>query len=170
MDCFSVGSSLCKICKNALDRERYKENGKRVAAKNKRNRYLKHDQYKKKERERIARYRLTNPNWVLIKRLRRRIRQALKYTNNRKDFKSISLLGMSVPAYRNYLESKFTEGMTWDLFHQGKIHIDHIRPCSSFDLSIPEEQFKCFNYSNTQPLWAHDNLSKGDSMPPKIDA
>jgi hypothetical protein len=57
------------------------------------------------------------------------------------------------------MESLFLEGMSWDNY--GKWHIDHIRPCSSFDLSDTEQQKICFNYKNLQPLWAEDNLRKG---------
>lgn len=39
-------------------------------------------------------------------------------------------------------------------------NIDHIRPCSSFDLTKTKEQYKCFNYTNLQPLWAKENLVK----------
>ncbi len=48
--------------------------------------------------------------------------------------------------------------MSWENY--GKWHVDHILPCASFDLGKPEEQFKCFNYKNLQPLWATDNLKK----------
>ena len=54
--------------------------------------------------------------------------------------------------------------MTWENFMKGEIHIDHIRPCSSFNLSDTEEQRKCFNYKNLQPLWAVDNLRKADKI------
>lgn len=49
--------------------------------------------------------------------------------------------------------------MSWK--NKSEWHIDHIRPISSFDLNNPEEQAKCFHYTNLQPLWAIDNLKKG---------
>jgi len=39
-------------------------------------------------------------------------------------------------------------------------HIDHIKPCNSFNLSEPGEQALCFHYTNLQPLWALYNLEK----------
>lgn len=62
-----------------------------------------------------------------------------------------------------YIEAKFEIGMTWDNF--GAWHVDHIIPCVAFDLTTESGQLECFNYSNLQPLWAVDNLSKGDTMP-----
>jgi len=60
----------------------------------------------------------------------------------------------SIDFLKNYLESKFTKGMTWENRGLYGWHIDHIIPCSSFDLSDPEQQKKCFHYTNLQPLWA----------------
>jgi hypothetical protein len=71
----------------------------------------------------------------------------------------MGLIGCSVPQLRKHLEAQFTEGMTWD--NHGEWHIDHIKPCASFDLTDAEQQLECFNYTNLQPLWASDNLSKG---------
>jgi hypothetical protein len=50
--------------------------------------------------------------------------------------------------------------MSWNNYgnpngdHSDCWHIDHIIPCSSFDLTNPDEQRKCFHYTNLQPLWA----------------
>ena len=57
-----------------------------------------------------------------------------------------------------YLESKFSNGMTWE--NMGEWHIDHIKPCYSFDLTDEKQQMECFHFTNLQPLWAKDNLSK----------
>ena len=50
--------------------------------------------------------------------------------------------------------------MSWDNY--GQWHIDHIRPCSGFNLLDPIEQRVCFHYTNLQPLWAGDNLKKSN--------
>ena len=49
--------------------------------------------------------------------------------------------------------------MSWD--NHGEWHIDHIKPISLFDLTKIEEQQICFHYTNLQPLWAKENISKG---------
>ena len=72
----------------------------------------------------------------------------------------MELTGCSKNDLLKHLESKFTEGMTFENY--GEWHIDHIRPCASFNLEDPEEQKKCFHWTNLQPLWALDNIRKGD--------
>lgn len=98
----------------------------------------------------------TNLTYRMIHSLRNRIRIAIK--KNVKQGKSLNLLGCSIEFFKEYISKKFTNGMTWD--NWGKWHLDHIIPCCQFDLSKLEEQQKCFHYTNMQPLWAKDNLSK----------
>jgi hypothetical protein len=92
----------------------------------------------------------------LVGNLRIRINLALK--GNPKDSTTLKLVGCSVDFLKQHLQSKFTKGMSWSNY--GKWHVDHIRPCASFDLSKVKEQRKCFHYTNLQPLWALDNLRK----------
>jgi hypothetical protein len=49
--------------------------------------------------------------------------------------------------------------MNWET-----IHLDHIRPISSFDLDNDEELRLCCHYTNFQPLLAHDNLTKSSKF------
>ena len=100
----------------------------------------------------------TDPTYKLIHNMRRRLRHAVKGYGDKYDT-TMNLVGCDSTKLREYIEAKFTEGMTWE--NQGSWHIDHIQPCCTFDLTIEEEQKKCFHYSNLQPLWAIDNLKKG---------
>ena len=100
-----------------------------------------------------------DPAYKLVKTLRSRLNNALHRRNIEKGFSTMELLSCELPFLKGYLEAKFEEGMTWE--NHGSWHIDHIKPCCSFDLTQEEEQKKCFHYTNLQPLWASDNLSKG---------
>lgn len=71
----------------------------------------------------------------------------------------MELTGCELNVLKEFLESKFKQGMSWE--NHGEWHIDHIKPCCKFDLEDEEEQKKCFHYTNLQPLWAKENLSKG---------
>lgn len=107
--------------------------------------------------------RRTDPQYNVRNRLCSRIWHALA-NGAKKAAKTEELVGCTVASLRLHLESGFTDGMTWQKFLLGEIHIDHIIPCSRFDLSKPSEQFKCFHWSNLQPLWAIDNLMKSDKI------
>ena len=72
----------------------------------------------------------------------------------------MELIGCSIPKLRQHLENQFTFGMNWKNYGFGW-HVDHRLPCSSFDLPNEEEQLKCFNYQNLQPMWASENKKKG---------
>jgi len=101
-----------------------------------------------------------DPGFKLLTNLRIEIYHALQ--NNQKSGHTTDLLGCSIEFFKQYLESQFQPGMSWD--NQGKWHIDHIIPCSSFNLLVPDQQRLCFNYHNLQPLWARDNMSKSNKI------
>ena len=63
--------------------------------------------------------------------------------------------GCTADELKAYLESLFTEGMTWENY--GEWHVDHIRPVCSFSA---EEWEQINHYTNLQPLWAKDNFAK----------
>ena len=93
--------------------------------------------------------------------LRRRVSLALRGFNKSKN--TIKLLGVpNIEFLKKYLENKFKPGMSWK--KRGLIHIDHIIPCASFDLTDPKQQAICFHYTNLQPLWAKENLIKGAKL------
>ena len=73
-------------------------------------------------------------------------------------------LGCSIDELKEHLESLFTEGMSWNNHKHDGWHIDHIKPLVSFDLTDREQLLVACNYKNLQPLWARDNMSKGDKI------
>lgn len=108
-------------------------------------------------------------NYRILIQIRNRIRQAFRVNRNyKKQNKTINLLGCTILQLKQYLEKQFKEGMSWENHSIFGWHIDHIIPCSSFDLSKKEEQEKCFHYSNLQPLWAYENWSKNKKIQEKL--
>lgn len=71
-----------------------------------------------------------------------------------------AFLGYSMFDLRKHLERQFTNKMTWDAFRAGQIHIDHIVPLASFDLSNPNELRRAWCMTNLRPVWASVNLRK----------
>lgn len=77
----------------------------------------------------------------------------------------LNLLGYSIAELRQHLENQFTDGMNWDEFMEGNIHIDHIIPMAAFNMRCEDDFKRCWALSNLQPLWASDNIAKGARMP-----
>lgn len=82
------------------------------------------------------------------------------YRGKNRSKRSEEIVGLSWEKFKIYLETKFLVGMTWANY--GEWHIDHVIPlCSA---NNQKELEKLFHYTNCQPLWAKDNLSKGDKV------
>lgn len=118
---------------------------------------------RKWHREKYYRNKKLKSNYFFTRKIATRIYMALKRGGGIKSIKTSDAIGCSVTFLKNHLESKFRDGMNWDNYGKFGWHIDHIKPCASFDLSDQEQQNKCFHYTNLQPLWRSENLSKGCS-------
>ncbi len=100
----------------------------------------------------------TDPNYKLICTIRDRTNNAI--VKGYKKSSSKELLGCSIDECREYIESMFMKEMSWS--NHGEIwELDHIQPVSSFDLTNIEEQYKCFNYTNLQPLFKNTYIAEG---------
>ena len=141
---YFYSGNICKSCKITYQQKYYEANKERIRSYNtkwQRQRYQSDLEYKLKDN------------------LRARLRLALK--NNSRTGSAVKDLGCSINEFKEYLESKFQPGMTWDNHQLDGWHIDHIIPLLAFDLSDPKQFKKACHYTNLQPLWAKDNLSKG---------
>jgi hypothetical protein len=96
---------------------------------------------------------------TLRNRIRTRLYASKVKTNSTKKF-----IDCSIPELKTHLELLFQPGMTWDNWSRHGWHIDHIKPLSSFDLRDPKQLKIACHYTNLQPLWAKDNLRKGNKV------
>lgn len=156
----------CKSCEKKRKQEYYRKPGVKEARVKYATNYLNSEMteeqlIKRKEyhKEYCLRKRKEDINFRLAGNLRSRMALAVRY--NWKSGSTVDDLGCSIEELKKYLESQFDEEMSWDNYGLDGWHIDHIKPLTSFDLTN-EEQFKeACHYTNLQPLWAKDNLSKG---------
>lgn len=123
-------------------------------------------QYRSKEsyKENRRQYEQNLAKNSLIFRVKNNLRKRIgSFFKSKKKSKSTEkLLGCSYQEFIVYLENKFTDGMSWENYGLYGWHIDHIIPLSSASDIISLE--KLCHYTNLQPLWAKDNLSKGDKI------
>lgn len=104
----------------------------------------------------------TDVQYKLSHNLRCRLYKFLNH--KRKAGSAVKDLGCNINELKTYLESKFLPGMSWDNHGQYGWHIDHIKPLSSFDLSDRDQFLQACHYTNLQPLWWQDNLTKSDKL------
>ena len=100
-----------------------------------------------------------NPQYKLKHLCRRRISDYLKTVNTPKKGSTFDIVGCTPQFLKEHLEMNFKEGMTWENYGLYCWHIDHIIPLSS--AQNEGEIYELCHYTNLQPLWAKENLSKG---------
>jgi hypothetical protein len=153
-----VWRNLNKDKKKALDKA-YREN-------NKDKRKSRHKAWHESNKDKVNSYynnrRKTDIQFKLQAILRSRLYSAVK--DNRKKGSAVKDLGCTIEQLKQHLESKFQPGMSWDNHTLDGWHIDHIKPLSSFDLSDRKQLLEACHYTNLQPLWAKDNLTKSDKI------
>ena len=147
------------------NREKHRDYSRRYYYLHKKERLEKGKEYRIKNKDKINKYFTqrfhNNPEYWLAVSIRTRIGKVLRENVQklRKTSKTYELLGCDIKTLRHHLEKQFKKGMNWE--NRGLWHIDHIKPIASFNLSDLSQQKKVFHFTNLQPLWAYENLSKG---------
>lgn len=121
--------------------------------------YQKTEKYRKSRRDYINLKLKTDPQFKLNHTVRKAIAASLH--GNKKHRPWRGLAPFTLKQLREHLEKQFTEGMSWKNY--GKWHIDHIKPICSFTIVDSEciDFLNCWDLSNLRPLWAEDNIKKG---------
>ena len=164
--CFYNKKSYCKKCAYEkwrvpmMQTEKYKKM-KSVWDK----RYSSKPASKKKLNEHMHNKYMNDPIFKIKVLLRNRINKAL--IRGMKPNSAVKLLGCTIDELKVHLEDKFynnsetNEKMTWENHGVYGWHIDHIKPLDAFDLEDREQYAEAVHYTNLQPLWCKENLSKG---------
>lgn len=100
-----------------------------------------------------------NPQFRMLKALRSRL---WKFANGMKYTPMRRLVGCTQDQLMEHLAKQFKRGMT--RANYGEWEIDHIVPCTHFDLTNAQHQSQCFHYLNLQPLWKADNVRKSNKV------
>ena len=172
--CSAVKSGLrarCKSCCNAAtDSWRARNPGKLTEYEQARYAGHKAELVQKQKRWRAENRELRNaglrerygeePVYRLTQLLRNRLYQAI--SGRARPASAVRDLGCTVDELKAHLEKQFRPGMTWNNWGREGWHIDHIKPLVKFDLADRTQLLQACHYTNLQPLWATENLSKGD--------
>lgn len=120
------------------------------------------DRVKSVRKTRYNKRYISDAQYKIARTLRTRLLQAIRGQNSGKSASAVKDLGCTIQELVVYLEHLWLPGMNWGNHRRLGWHIDHIRPLASFDLTDPEQQRQACHYTNLQPLWAYENLTKGD--------
>lgn len=151
-----------KLKRNGYYKKYYKNNKEKINTK--RRVYVEKNRNKIRNRHKnyCNRRFKTDIQFKLQSNLRSRLNTTIK--KNFKSGSAVKDLGCTIEQLKQHLESKFQPGMSWDNHTLDGWHIDHIKPLSSFDLSDRKQLLEACHYTNLQPLWAKDNLTKSDKI------
>jgi hypothetical protein len=155
----------CKECRKHYS-SIYHSNNKKARHDYHKNHYEKYNyqkDYNINSRKKINKYRVkkyhSDKQVKLRLNISNRIREALNTNNIKKQNNTLEFIGCSIEFYKQYLESLFLPEFTWE--NHGLIwEIDHIQPCSKFDLEDIEQQKICFNYKNTRPIFKTTKIAE----------
>jgi len=115
--------------------------------------------YLKEQHKEYSKNYYKRPQSKLAKAMRNALYRTIKHIGLSKEHQTFKYFSCTPAELKVHLEKQFKEGMSWD--NHGKWHIDHIKPLSSF---TQDTIMQANHYTNLQPLWAEDNLSKSDKI------
>jgi len=141
-------SNKCKVCTNEYSRKWQLDNKERW------------NKYKREQWKNNAQFRAAHHGRTCISHIIRDINARYKFL--------VDCGAGSREAFMAHLISTIPDGYTIDDYGTQRFHnklcVDHIVPCSSFDLTNREEYKTCFNYKNLRLITKEDNAIKSSSI------
>lgn len=144
-----------KVCKSCWKPREWNSEKQKAAEK----KYVLNNPEKLREKWRKA---ASKPHRIIRDRLNHRISDALHSVKHYKSNKTHIYTGCSMDYLKKWFEYQFNDKIGWHNY--GDWHIDHVLPCSKFDLTNIEDQKKCFSWKNLRPCLKEENMVKGDKI------
>jgi len=127
---------------------------------------IRHRNYEATHRDELNAYKrgLTkNPQYRIKQAFYSSAQKVLKGSREGKEW--VKQTGLNTrEEYVAHMQSTIPEGYTL-ADYGSKLQIDHILPCSAFDLTNAQQRARCFHYTNLRLVTREENLSKGKSIP-----
>ena len=104
-------------------------------------------------------------NYRIKKTLAWRLRDVAEKTDT-----TMNYIGCNIQYVREWIEYNFTEEMNWDNY-ETFWSIDHVIPICKFDLTLEDEKYKCWNWSNLTPvpLLKNNQQSNNSFLAPPLE-
>jgi len=106
-----------------------------------------------------------DPRFRIMHNTQSRVRHYLKSNGQTKNIKTEELIGCNNQYLKEWLEYQFDDTMSWNNYGQ-YWHIDHVKPCNSYDATCHDDLKECFNWRNMRPLKGSENISKSSKIIP----
>ena len=160
---YKSAGNICKTCEKQRMKEyrqNHPEKRKETKDKWKKNNMPRHKEMKKShfkrrlKRDDFFRFTVKLRNKLMLRMKRKKL--------GSKESGFYDIIGLRPSELREYISSKFKEGMTWENYGWDTWHIDHIIPLST--AKTKEEYCKLWHYTNLQPLWKEENFEKGSKI------
>jgi hypothetical protein len=151
-----------KLLKTEYDKNYREKNKEKLKIKNKEYRKNNIEKLKIKNNEYVKNRYKIDELFKFRSNVKNNIRFCFKRGKNQfsKGAKTEVILGCTIEFFKEYIESLFDKQMNFKNY--GKWHLDHIIPISN--ATTEDEIIKLCHYTNYQPLWAKDNLSKSNKI------
>ena len=149
------------------NKEKYAEYSKEYYEQNKEKQSEYAKEYYQENKEHYAEYQTeryhSEPDFKLAKIIRSFCFRVTNAVKEDKELRSLEYLGCSLAEFKAHIESQWQEGMTWENHSMHGWHIDHIKPLDWF-IKNSDDPWQANHYTNLQPLWAEENLSKSNKF------